>query len=86
MHIFKKKVFYKFFTTTIEIPTIEQTNDALRLLLLFQYHKVEKIGWHEALEKSGFSLEESISAKHKLDKFCNSLDSKNYKLGGILNL
>jgi len=81
--------FIKFITLfegqTIEIPPIEQMVDSLRLLQLFQLHKVEKIGWHEALVQAGFSVEDSISAKHKLDKFCNQLETKNYRLGSLLN-
>lgn len=82
--------FLKFITLfegqTIEVPTIQQSTDALRLLMLFQYHKVEKLPWHESLSKANISIDESISAKHKLDKFCNQLESKNYKLSGLLNI
>jgi len=59
--------------------------DAIRLLELFQYSKVEKMEWHEAIKKAGFSDEDSWSVKHKLDKFCNQLDKYKCKLGGLLN-
>lgn len=70
---------------TIEVPTLQQTIDSLRLLMLFQYYKVEKKEWHEAIRLSGFPDSESFSAKHKLDKFCNQLERYDCKLGGILN-
>lgn len=70
---------------TIEVPSIQQTNDSLRLLMLFQYYKVEKKEWHEAIKLAGFPDSESFSAKHKLDKFCNQLERYDCKLGGILN-
>lgn len=68
----------------LEIPTMDQIKDSLRVLMLFQYSRIEKDDWHTALSKSGFSREDSVSAKHKLDKFCNQLERYNCLLGGVL--
>lgn len=69
---------------TIEIPTLSSMSDSLRVLMLFQYYKVENLSWHESLKKSGFDLSETISARHKLDKFISQLNKYNYRLGGLL--
>lgn len=78
--------FLKYFEgQTIEIPTMAACIDALRVLMLFQYYKIDKLPWHDAIKKAGFPESESFSAKHKLDKFLNQLDRNNYRLGGLLN-
>lgn len=78
--------FMKYFEgQTIQVPTMKEMTNSLRLLMLFQYSKVDKMSWHEALKLSGFSPDESYSAKHKLDRLCSQLDRFNYKLGGLIN-
>ena len=77
--------FMKYFEgQTIQIPTIKEMSDSLKLLMLFQYSKVEKLDWHEALNRSGFSRDESISARTKLGMLCDNLKKYNYRLGGLL--
>lgn len=77
--------FLKYFEgQTIQIPTMKEMTDSLRLLMLFQYSKIEKLEWHEALKKSGFSDEDSISARTKLGMLCDNLKKYNYRLGGLL--
>jgi hypothetical protein len=78
--------FIKFYEgQTIEVPTIQQTTDSLRLLILYQYYKVDNMDWHESLKLSGFTASESVSVKHKLNRFCNQLEKYGCKLGGIVN-
>lgn len=77
--------FIKYFEgQTIQIPTLSEVSDNLKLLTLFQYYTIEKIDWHEALEKAGFSLDETATARIKLNAFINQLERYDYKLGGLL--
>lgn len=77
--------FVKYFEgQTIEIPTIQTMTDSLKVLMLFQYYRIDKLGWHDAIKKAGFSETDSFSAKHKLDKLCNQLERYNYRLGGLI--
>jgi len=77
--------FIKYFEgQKIEIPTIQHTKDSLRLLELYQYCKVEKMPWHDAIKRAGFSDSESWSAKIKLDRFSSQLDKFKFKLGGLV--
>lgn len=69
---------------TIEIPSMDVIEDSLRVLMLFQYYKRENMDWTEAIHKAGFSSSESMSAKHKLDRFLANLDRYDYRLGGLL--
>lgn len=71
---------------TITIPTLEESKIALRILLLYQYYKVEKNTWEKALEMSGFSQEESSKAKMYLTHFLDKLGEYDYKEGGIKNV
>lgn len=80
--------FIKYFEgQTIKIPTFKEIIDALNILLLFQYYKVEGKDWHESLKLVGIEtdVKSSYSAKFKLDRFCARLNKYNYKLGGLLN-
>lgn len=80
--------FIKYFEgQTIKIPTFNEIIDALNLLLLFQYYKVENKSWKDSLDLVGIESDtkSSYSAKFKLDKFCTRLEKYNYRLGGLLN-
>lgn len=78
--------FIRYFESqTIEIPALKESTDSLRVLMLFQYYKIDNYSWHDAISSAGFSEEESYSAKHKLDRFLNQLKKNNYRLGGLLN-
>lgn len=79
------KNFIKYYEgQTIQVPTAKEIQDSLRLLILFQHSKVEKMEWHEALRESGFSQEESISARTKLGMMCDNIRKYHYRLGGLL--
>ena len=69
---------------TIEIPTIEDIKSSLRLLMLFQYTEIEKLSWQEALEKAGFSEDDSHGIKRKFKRFKSQIEENKYRLGGII--
>jgi len=69
---------------TIKIPSIQEVMTSLKLLMLFQYHDVEKIPWKESLDKVGISEADSWGYKHRLDKFKRNLEKNGYKLGGLI--
>ena len=76
--------FIKFYEgQTIKVPTLDELRTSLQILLLFQYYKIEKQSWHDALHNAGFEPEETFSAKRKLIKFMEYIDNHNLKLGGI---
>lgn len=68
----------------IRIPTVDEINDLLKVILLYQYYVVEEMSWTESLTRSGFTQEESNSARMKLlslkDLFKNQeIGSKKYE-------
>jgi hypothetical protein len=65
---------------TIRIPSIDEINDIIKILLLYQYYTVEGIDWKDALEKSGFKQEESRSAQVKLTNLKKLLSEQ--EIGG----
>lgn len=64
----------------IRIPTVEEISDLLKCLLLYQYYVVENLDWEVALTKSGYSLEDTASAKMKLNHLIKIL--KTQEIGG----
>lgn len=58
---------------TIKIPTIEEINDILRILLLYQNFKVKKMDWKESLSLSGYTEDEGKLAQGKLAHFSKLL-------------
>jgi len=71
---------------TIKIPSLEESKIALRILLLYQHYKIDKVSWETALDLSGFSKDESAKAKMYLTKFLEKLGEYDYKRGGIKNV
>lgn len=65
---------------TITIPTFEELDEVLRILLVYQYSEVEELPWKEVLEKSGVPEEESLSTRSKLIVLKKFLSD--YKIGG----
>lgn len=59
----------------IRIPTADEISEMLRVLLLYQYRKVDELGWEESLIKSGLSLSDSNSARVKLTQLEKLLKS-----------
>jgi hypothetical protein len=60
----------------IRIPTSEEISSLLKYLLLYQYYKVEELSWKESLLKSGFSLEESQTAKANLQVLSKTIENQ----------
>lgn len=79
--------FIKYFEgQTIQIPSIEEIQMSLKVLMLYQYYYIEEMSWEEAITKAGFLPSESIYARSNLIKFVQELESNDYKLGGIRNV
>lgn len=79
--------FLKYFEgQTIQVPTLAETQDALRFLLYFQYKEVEGLSAHEALDKAGIPRSKAKLTTMRLDRFKRELESKDYQLGGIQNV
>ena len=70
---------------TLTIPTKKEMMASIRVLLLFQYYKVEKMEWIEAIKKAGYAESESSVARNKLMNFVLYIDSHDCKIGGLLN-
>ena len=51
---------------TIRIPSTEEVNETLKVLLLYQYYEVEEMPWLAALKKAGYTEEDTTTAKNKL--------------------
>lgn len=60
----------------IRIPSSEEINSILKLLLLYQYREVEEFSWEDSLRKAGISQDESRSARTKLNSLINILKSQ----------
>lgn len=65
---------------TIRIPSAEEVNDMLKVLLLYQYYEVENYSWDKSLRKIEASPEESRSYKNKLIQLKKVL--KDQEVGG----
>lgn len=63
---------------TIRIPSFEEINNVLKILLLYQYHDIEGIEWKDALLRAGFKEEESLSVKTKLQIFKKLLKAQDF--------
>lgn len=63
---------------TIRIPTKEEFQSAVKVLLLLQYFEIEKKPWRESLQLAGFQTSEGRSAQKKLDKLKETLNTYNF--------
>lgn len=63
---------------TIRIPTKEEFQSAIKVLLLLQYFEIEKKPWRESLQLAGFQTSEGRSAQKKLDKLKDTLNTYNF--------
>jgi len=64
---------------TIRIPSSEEINYTLRIMLLYQYYKVEELSWDDSVSRSGLSDEPVASLKAKITSLEKIL--KNIELG-----
>lgn len=60
----------------IRIPSSDEISDLLRVLLLYQYRKVDELSWEDSLARSGFSTDESNSARVKMTQLEKILKSQ----------
>lgn len=63
---------------TIKIPSMEEFQTCIKVLLLLQYNKIEGLSWKESLGKAGFDTSEGRSAQNKLNKLVSTLTKYNY--------
>lgn len=63
---------------TVRIPTREEFQSAVKVLLLLQYFEIEKRPWKESLQLAGFQTSEGRSAQKKLDKLKATIKNYNY--------
>lgn len=63
---------------TIRIPTQEEFNEAISVLLLFQYYEIEHRDWKEAVVLSGFNTSSGKAAHNKLDKLKEMMNKYNF--------
>lgn len=64
----------------IRIPSSEEINNTLKLLLLYQYREVEEFSWEDSLKKAGIPESDSRSARTKLNSLIRILKSQ--EVGG----
>lgn len=64
---------------SIDIPTSDDFKQTIKLILLYQYFKIENLSWRTSLEKAGYAMSETRQAQKQLVEFSNILDS--IKLG-----
>ena len=63
---------------TIKIPTLDELKDAMKLLLVMQFYRVDGKSWTESLECAGYSLAESKSVSSKLVILEQMLEQYNF--------
>lgn len=63
---------------TVRIPTREEFQSAIKVLLLLQYFEIERKPWKESLQLAGFQTSEGRSAQKKLDKLKATIKNYNY--------
>ena len=65
---------------TVEIPTLDEFKDTIKLLMLYQAVEVDKLPWRKALDEAGYDLSQSRSAQRKLAILKKTVNS--FKEGG----
>lgn len=63
---------------TLHIPTKEEFQSGIRVLLLLQYYEIEKKPWKDSLKLAGFQSSEGRVAQNKLNKLKETLTKYNY--------
>ena len=65
---------------TVEIPTLDEFKDTIKLRMLYQAVEVDKLPWRKALDEAGYDLSQSRSAQRKLAILKKTVNS--FKEGG----
>lgn len=68
---------------TIQIPPLNEIQDSLRILMMYEYYVVEEFSWKQALSKAGFEESESISVRQSLSALKRYM--RDFKIGDVLN-
>lgn len=74
-----KKFLAYFSGRTIRIPTVEEFNEAMMTLKLYQSYHIEKRPWRECVLLAGFNSNNGKKAKNLLTKLEQTLE--NYNIG-----
>ena len=72
-----KKFLSYFAGRTIKIPTVEEFNEAMMTLKLYQYYNVEKRPWRDCVLLAGFNSNNGKKAKNLLTTLEKTLESYN---------
>jgi len=63
---------------TIRIPSSDEISNVLKVILLFQYYKIEEMSWEDSLQMAGYDESESLSARSKLIRLERLLKTTNH--------
>lgn len=78
-YILEKNSFIKFMQyfggTTINVPTLQDFKQTIRIIQLYHYFNIQNLSWKEALVKAGFDRNETRSAQRHLMEFTKVLSS-----------
>lgn len=65
--------------TTIKIPTVDEIQSLMCLLLLYQYVKVDNIDYDTALKVVGYDMKDYRTIRKSFNKLCKVLDDYDVK-------
>lgn len=65
---------------TIKIPTVDELYSIMHGLLVYQYVKIDKIGFEEAVELAGYKNRDIRKIKQVYNKLSKVLDSYDFKV------
>ena len=63
---------------TIKVPTLDEMNSVLSLILLYQYTKIDGMEYEEAVKVLGFNLTETKKLKKTYNDVCEILEDYNF--------
>lgn len=64
---------------TIKIPTVDELTELTDALLLYQYVKIDKRDYDEAVNKIGYKSSSLRTLKKNYNKICDILDNYTFK-------
>lgn len=64
---------------TISIPTIDELENLVYVLLLYNYVNIEKVPYDDAIKNIGFKSSELRKVKANYDRVCSILDNYEFK-------
>lgn len=63
---------------TIKVPTLDEINSVLSLVLLYQYTKIDGLDYDEAIKLIGFNSTEIKKIKNTYKDICEILENYNF--------